>query len=191
MVGQSLPVRAPLEAERAPAPGRAAIVANVLLFQAGWFACVLGAARGLALEGSLLALAIVAAQVARAPRPRTELALVAIAVLLGALFDSLLAASGWLRYDAGVLIERTAPYWIVALWALFATTLNVSMRALRARPWIAALFGLLGGPLAYYGGAQLGALQLVAPLPALAALAAGWALATPLLFAIARRLERA
>ena len=33
------------------------------------------------------------------------------------------------------------------MWMLFATTLNVSMRFLRGRPWMAAVFGLTGGPL--------------------------------------------
>ena len=90
-----------------------------------------------------------------------------------------------------MLIEGTAPYWIVAIWALFAITLNVSMRALRDRLWLGALLGLVGGPAAYYSGAKLGALTLVQALPALAALALGWALVTPLLLTLALRLERA
>lgn len=168
-----------------------AIAVNFILFQIGWFACVLGAANGRAQEGALVALAIVAAHVALAARPGREFALVAAAAATGALADSLLAASGWLRYDAGVLVEGTAPYWIVAMWALFATTLNVSLRALRDRLWLGALLGLLGGPAAYYAGSSFGALTLVQAAPALVALAAGWALATPLLLALALRLERA
>ncbi len=167
-----------------------AVAANFVAFQFGWFACVLGAAHGYALEGALIALAIVAAHVALAARPGRELALVAAAAATGAVADSLLAASGWLRYDTGVLVEGTAPYWIVAMWALFATTLNVSMRALRSRLWLGALLGLAGGPAAYFAGAQLGALTLAQWMPALAALAAGWALATPMLLALALRLER-
>jgi len=168
-----------------------AVVVNVALFQLGWFACVLGAAHGYAREGALVALAIVAAHVALAARPMRELALVAAAAATGAVADSLLAASGWLRYDAGVLVEATAPYWIVAMWALFAITLNVSMRALRSRLWLGALLGLVGGPAAYYAGAKLGALMLVQIVPALAALAVVWALAMPMLLALALRLERA
>lgn len=164
---------------------------NFVAFQIGWFACVLGAAKGYAFEGALIALAIVAAHIAFAARPGREFALVAAAAATGAVADSLLAASGWLRYDAGVLVQGTAPYWIVAMWALFAITLNVSMRALRNRLWLGALLGLFGGPAAYYAGANLGALTLVHHLPALVALAAGWALATPMLLALALRLERA
>ena len=167
-----------------------AVAGNIIVFQIGWFACVLGAAHGYALEGALVALTIVAAHIALAARPGREFALVAATAATGAVADSLLAASGWLRYDAGVLVEGTAPYWIVAMWALFAITLNVSMRALRSRLWLGALLGLVGGPAAYYAGANLGALTLVQLLPALAALAAIWALAMPLLFSLALRLER-
>jgi hypothetical protein len=80
-------------------------------------------------------------------------------------------------------------YWLVILWALFATTLNSSLRALQSRPWIAAALGAAGGPLAYYAGARLGALQFLEPAAMLAALALGWALATPLLLSLARRLH--
>jgi hypothetical protein len=80
---------------------------------------------------------------------------------------------------------------MVALWALFATTLNESLRMLQTRPWIAALFGAVGGPLAYYAGAGLGALHFVDPGAMLGALTVGWALATPLLLSLARRLHTA
>jgi len=110
---------------------RVAIVQNFVLFQIGWFACVLGAAHGLAWAGTLTALAIVAWHIARAVAPRRELLLVASAAALGIVFESLLVQSGWIRFEAGVVIEGAATYWMVALWALFATTLNVSLRGLR------------------------------------------------------------
>jgi hypothetical protein len=168
---------------------RMAFVLNILLFQIGWFACVLGAAHGLPWAGALTALAIVAWHVVRARDPGRELTLVACAAALGVAFESLLVQSGWVRFGAGVVIEGAATYWMVALWALFATTLNVSLRALRPHAWLAALFGAIGGPLAYYAGARLGALEFVATGAGLAAIGAGWALLTPLLFRAALRLD--
>jgi Protein of unknown function (DUF2878) len=168
---------------------RMAFVLNVVLFQVGWFACVLGAAHGLAWAGALSALAIVAWHVARAGEPRRELALVVCAAALGAVFETLLVQSGWIRFGAGVLIEGAATYWMVALWALFATTLNVSLRSLRNRAWLAALLGAIGGPVAYYAGARLGALEFVAAGAGLAAIGAGWAVLTPLLLRAALRLD--
>lgn len=165
------------------------VFGNVILFQLGWFACVAGAANGYAREGALAAAAIVAWHVLRAAQPRRELLLAAGAAAAGALFETALVQAGWVRFESGVLLEGTAPYWMVALWALFATTLNVSLKSLQSRPWLAAALGAVGGPLAYYAGARLGALQLVQPAAMLAALAVGWALLTPLLLSAARRLH--
>jgi hypothetical protein len=165
------------------------MVLNIVLFQLGWFACVLGAANGYAREGALGAVLIVALHIARAARPKREAMLAAVAAVLGFVFESVLVQAGWVRFEAGVVLEGAAPYWMVALWALFATTLNESMRMLQARPWIAALFGAIGGPLAYYAGARMGALDLVQPAAMLIALAGGWAVATPLLLSLARRLN--
>ena len=165
------------------------LLINFAAFQIGWFACVLGAAHALPWAGAGIALAIVAWHLARARRPRAELALVLVAAGTGALWDSGLAALGWIRFASGVLVEGTAPYWIVAMWMLFATTLNVSLAWLKRRTALAVLFGALGGPLAYLGGAKLGAVTLVAQGPALAALALGWAVITPLLLEVARRFD--
>jgi hypothetical protein len=169
--------------------GRMALVLNVVLFQLGWFACVLGAAHGWPWLGVWVALGVLAWHLARSVQPAREAALLAGAAVVGTAFETLLVQTGWLRYGggSGLLIEGTAPMWMVALWALFATTLNVSMRALRPRLVLAALLGAVGGPLAYYGGARLGALELVSPGAALAAIGIGWAVLTPLLFTAARR----
>ena len=165
------------------------VVSNFLLFQAGWFACVIGAAQDAPWAGSLIALAIVGGHLARAAHPQRELALVLLAGLIGALWDSALAATGWIAFASGQWVPATAPHWMVALWMIFATTLNVSLAWLKQRLLIAALAGSIGGPLAYFGGAKLGALEFVAPVPALIALAVGWGLLTPLLLMLARRFD--
>jgi hypothetical protein len=165
------------------------VISNVVLYQLGWFACVLGAAHGRPWLGPLAAAAIIAWHLAHAALARPELALIACAVLLGALFDTLLAQSGWVHFSAGALIAGTAPCWMMALWGIFATTLNVSLRSLRTHPVLAMILGALGGPLAYFAGARLGALALVAAGPALSAIAIGWAALTPVLLLAARRFD--
>jgi hypothetical protein len=165
-----------------------AVAVNFFLFQAGWLAYVLGAARGFPWQGASVALLIAALIVFRSRDPRDELALVAAAAVAGFAFDSALALTGWVDFEGAVPAPLLAPVWMVALWALFATTLNVSLRWLREWPALGVLFGAVGGPVAYYAGERLGALKFVDPLPGLAAVAVGWALATPLLFAFARRL---
>lgn len=167
------------------------LMVNAVLFQIGWFACVLGAARGLPWIGPFAAVAIIGWHLSRAAQPKQELALVAAAALLGALFETLLVQLGWVHFETGVLVEGAAPYWMVALWAIFATTLNVSLRSLRPHGWLAAVLGAIGGPVAYYAGARLGALEFGAPAsaPALAAIGIGWAILTPALLCTALRLD--
>jgi Protein of unknown function (DUF2878) len=165
------------------------LLANFLAFQFGWFACVLGGAYGLPWLGSSIAVLIVAWHMTHAARPKQELILILIAGAIGAVWDSALVILGWISYPSGTLLAGTAPYWIVALWMLFATTLNVSLAWLKRSMLLAALFGAVGGPLAYYGGAKLGALSFTAPAPALMALALGWGLLTPLLIKLALRFD--
>ncbi len=165
------------------------MLANFVLFQYGWFACVLSAAALAPWFGALSAVAVIAIHLWLAPRRHAELALIGAAVILGALWDSLLVAFGWLRYPSGMIAPWLAPYWILALWAIFATTMNVSLRWLRDRTALAALFGALGGPLAFYAGHRLGAVEIADMTTTLAVLAAGWAVLTPALLALARRLD--
>jgi hypothetical protein len=133
------------------------IIANALLFQLGWFAAVLGAAGDLPWIGVLAAAFIAAVHLVRAGRPLPELALLALAVVAGAIFETLIVQAGWLRFDGGMLV--------------------------------AALFGAIGAPAAYYAGGKLGAVEFIATGPALAAIAAGWFVLCPLLFVAARRLD--
>lgn len=164
------------------------LLANVALFQIGWFACVLGAANGLPWAGSTAALIIAGLHLGFARRARQEAWLLLIAVMLGFAWDSLIAAAGLIAFK-GALTQAFAPHWMAALWLVFATTLNVSLRWLRQRPWLAALLGAVGGPLAYHAGAQLGALSFPDPAAGLAAQAIGWALLMPLLVRLATRLD--
>ncbi len=165
------------------------LVINIVLYQIGWFACALGAAYGFPWIAPLALFLIVGWHLSRAEQPLKELALVTTAAFLGALFDTLLVQSGWIRFESGVLIEGTTAYWMVALWAIFATTLNVSLRSLRSRLALSALFGAIGGPIAYYAGVKLGALEFITTASALAAIATGWALLAVVLFATALRLD--
>ena len=159
---------------------------NFALYQSGWFACVAGAARGVPALGAGVAVLLVAVQVLLSARPAAALRLIGIAALLGAAWDSGLIGLHLVRYPNGLLAPGLAPYWIVALWMLFATTFHSSLAWLQQRLGLAAVLGAVGGPLAYWGAARLGAVQLLQLPLALAVLCCGWALITPLLAALAR-----
>jgi hypothetical protein len=62
-----------------------------------------------------------------------------------------------------MVLPWLAPVWIIAMWAGFATLLHVALRWLLPHRWLAALLGAVGGPLAYYAGMRLGAVNFPDP----------------------------
>lgn len=163
---------------------------NLLAFQVGWWGVVLSAAHGHPGWGLALVAALLGGHLRWVRPRRSEVLLIALVSLIGFALEGLILASGWVGYGLGGSSSDLAPLWMVALWANFATTLNVSLRFLRGHPWLAAALGGLGGPLAYWGGAGLGAMSFPDLGTGLAALALVWALVTPLLVALAARLEQ-
>lgn len=156
-------------------------ILNFVAFQIGWFSSVIGGAQQMPWLGPVVILGALAIHFRAAKRPVEELALVLSCAAIGALFDSFLVSLGWVQYSSGMLFEMAAPYWIIAMWMLFATTLNVSMRWLRQKEWLAAFFGLIGGPTTYFAGQKLGGIVLVDQTAALIALGIGWAVMMPIL----------
>jgi hypothetical protein len=172
------------------APSTGLLIGNFLAFQFAWFACVMAAAGGQPWLGIATIAAVAAVFIALSPRPARTLLLYALVTLAGAAWDSLTSATGWIHFIGAAHAGWLLPLWMISMWTLFATMLNVCLRWLRGRTWLAALCGLVGGPLAYFGGARLGAVSF-GNLPAAMLLqGAGWALLTPALIGLGARLER-
>ncbi|CAM5417171.1 DUF2878 domain-containing protein [Rhodanobacter lindaniclasticus] len=161
---------------------------SLIGYQAVWFAAVIGAGHGLVWPGVLGTLVYALVQLAGARNIRVDLALIAAGLLFGCLLDGTLSRSGLARYAAGWPDPAWAPGWILALWVSFALTFSQSLRYLQTRLWLAALLGLVGGPLAYLGAARGWQVVTFAEPTwrAVLALALGWALATPALAWLAR-----
>lgn len=160
---------------------------NFVVYQIVWFVCVLGAANGQAWIGAVAALIAVTGHLVLSGRVVVELKLMATAILVGFVTDSALMRGGFIAFDAAVPLTGWQPYWMLALWAAFATTLGYSMSWVTRRVWIAALAGAIGGPLAYWGGAKLGAMSILSPGTALPAIAVAWAVSLTVLAVAARR----
>lgn len=157
------------------------IFINVAAYQVAWFACVLGAANQLPWVGTAIALVIAFVHVLRAQDAQVELKLMGIAVALGLAIDSGLSSARLVEFNTGVLIDGIAPHWMLALWIAFATTLLHSLNWLMKRPTWAAMFGAIGGPLAYYAGVKLGAMSITMDAASYIAIGAAWTLAMWLL----------
>ena len=165
------------------------LMINIAAFKLGWLSSVVGGAQQLPWLGPLVVLIAIAIHLTRAHRPSSELMLIISCGLIGAFFDSALVAAGWVTFPSGMFSDALAPYWIVTMWMLFATTLNMSMRWMRGRPWLAAAFGLIGGPLAYLAGHKIGGIQFVEQNAAIAMLAIGWAVMMPVLMRLSELLD--
>ena len=176
-----------------PARDQPSWALNLVAFQVGWWALVLTAAQGRPELGLGVVALLLVWHLGRVRTLGSEAFLIGLAALIGFGFDSLLLVSGWVSFSGGELTGGLGPdlppLWMTALWANFATTLNVSLVSLQTRPGLAAMLGLVGGPAAYWGGAEMGAMSFLEPTSGLIALALGWAILTPLLLTLVRLLS--
>lgn len=164
------------------------VVQNFIFFQLGWLCCVIGGANpGYAWVGVVAVAAIVAIHLLRAIDSRNEIILLGLSMAIGTAWDSSLMAAGIMEFNHGQLYGTIVPFWLIAMWPLFATTLNVSMKWMKGKYLLASLFGAIGGPLAYLAGNRLGAVEFSSTLNAMLVIGAGWAVIMPLLVALAER----
>ncbi len=181
--------RTPAPARDAGAPSRVRQLANFVVFEAAWFACILGVAHGQPLWGTAAVVAAIAWHAAISARPATELALVAILCAIGLVAESLVVAQGHVAYPAGQPVAWLAPYWMVMLWGEFGIALNVTLRWLKRRPLLSMVLGAVFGPLSFLGGVRLGGARFVDEPAALVTLACMWAVLMPLVMWISDRFD--
>ena len=174
------------------------VIANVGLFKIGWLSCVYGAASGLAFEGCILALFIVAFSIKQASNKHAELLTLVLITLVGVIWESLVASQNLMVYatQSNTQLESwaldglvLAPYWLIVMWALFATTINQSMAWLKDKLIIAAVMGAIFGPMAFVAGEKLGAVEFANEPAAMVLLAVGWGILMPLVCFIAKKIE--
>ena len=156
-------------------------VFNVLLFQLGWFLCVLG--------GDQIALiavpVILLLHLGYINDQAGEWKLLVGMFLIGLLVDVTLVNSGvlLLSANAGVL----PPLWLMLLWPLFATLLNHSLAWFKSHLGLAAVSAAIAAPLTYMAGVRLSDVTFFDPQwLALLVIALCWALAFPLALVLAR-----
>jgi uncharacterized membrane protein len=166
------------------------LITNFLLFQLGWFACVLGGAYDQALLGSLIAIMVIAYHFYQAPEAIQEFQLLMVALLIGFVFESIITSQGFARYSHGQVFDAIAPIWIILMWPLFATTLNLSMRWLKGlSALLIALIGALFAPLAYYAGNRIGAVEYDSLTLSMSLIAIAWAVLLPALVTMSLKLN--
>ncbi len=165
---------------------------NFVLFQIGWFACILGAAHqqlGLAIAISLLCIAI---YLWLHQNARSEHELLLKVFIYGLIADTILVQLGWIRFKSDFPFAAISPVWMWALWLIFATTLKESMGWLQGKNALAAALGAVAGPMCYEAGVRLGAASWPNPevqVFALIYLAIVWAIAMPVFLYFAKKIN--
>ena len=163
---------------------------NYALYQAGWFACVLGGASHRPWTGFLIATILIGAHLTLSLDRSLEARLLILATAVGAVVEMVQIAAGTYCFTSGTVNDALPPPWLLAMWAQFATTFRFSLRRVVTRPVSAALFGAAGGPLAFLAGERLGAVTLLPPLThGLLRLSIGWAIALVVFSAVLRRVS--
>lgn len=143
------------------------IFANVILYQLIWLLCVLGGN-----SGALAALVLLLVHLALSKKKGADLKMMGFVLFVGLVVDTTLRQVGlFLFTDPGWPI----PFWLMVIWLGLAITPHHSLAWMKNRLWAAALFGAVGGPLAYWAGARLGAVSFGWPLlQALSLLSVVW-----------------
>jgi len=163
---------------------------NFVLFQIGWFACILGAAHhqlGLALAIALLCIGV---YLWLHQNARSEHELLLKVFIYGLIADTILVQLGWIRFESDFPFTAVSPVWMWALWLVFATTLKESMAWLQGKNGLAAVLGAIAGPLCYEAGVRLGAASWPSSedrVFALIYLAVVWAIAMPVFLFFAKK----
>lgn len=164
-------------------------VVNFIAFQIGWFAAVLGAGHGMPWLGVAIVPLVLLLNLVLSADWRQELIVALAAAVMGFAVDTGLVAAGVFAPVPYLVSRPFSPLWMVMLWVNQATTLNSCMGWLRGRYLAGALFGAVGGPLAYLSGAKLGAASLPST-NGLVILGITWAVAFPALLAVAEFVRR-
>ncbi|AGL86862.1 MULTISPECIES: DUF2878 domain-containing protein [Pseudomonas] len=155
-------------------------LANALLFQLGWFICVLSGDSA----WLLLGVAILLAHFRWIGSWAAEGRMIFGVALTGITLDSFLHWLGVFQFQQ---VSLLIPLWLIVLWALLGTTLRHCL-AWTARPWwLTCLVGALCGPLSYYAGGRLAGVSFAYGLwPTLLGLGLLWSMLLPLLHVLAR-----
>lgn len=156
-------------------------ILNFSIYQIGWFACVLGAAHGDTVWLIIAALCVAFHLVLAQPFKK-QMLIVLVGALVGTIVEMLLIVFSVYRFPTPGISPGLPPVWIVVMWMQFAALLPYCLAWLSRRYILAAVLGLVGGPLAFLGGERLGGVEFLAPRAVhLAALGCLWSGALPLL----------
>ena len=161
---------------------------NLCLYQAGWFALVLGAANRRPWAGVGAGLVLIAVHLILARERKPEILMVVSVGIMGTIVDSAQAFAGVFVFESGYWTFWVVPFWLTVMWMQFATLFHFALRWLSGRYLLSAALGAVGGPAAFLTGERLGG--VIFPMGtrySLFVLAGVWAAILPLCVFLADR----
>jgi hypothetical protein len=152
--------------------------------QAAWFAAALLASTQWHFIGALGNVVFILAHISVSKNRKSEIKRALLATLIGFFIEQI-------NFHVGQVETRPTPvaWWIISLWPAFATSFakGNSLHWLARRLWVSVMFGAILGPIGYFGGARLGALDLNGIHSAFV-LAVTWAIGMPFLATLQQKL---
>ena len=109
-----------------------------------------------------------------------DIKIIIASIILGFIIDTLFLNFDFVIYKNSI---NYAPLWIIAMWAGFSITLIYTLDSLQNKYFMAALLGLVGGPLSYQAGDSIGSITINHNYSYIV-LAIAWAIAIPLLLSL-------
>ena len=155
------------------------LVVNALAYQAVWFSAILWGTPGAAVGCVIIFILLTTSE-----RRGDDLKMIGFLMFLGLLVDGTLQQVGFFTFtNPGFPI----PFWLLVIWLGLAMTIHHSLSWFKDKLLLAALFGGLGGPAAYWAGTRMGAATFNWSLPtSLLVLAIIWSLMFPTIMLFSR-----
>ena len=154
---------------------------NIIGFQTGWWACVLGTKNGYPYLGPIVMFIFLFTHFARLKKRNKELLFATLVGLIGTIVDTILLQTNLVVYQ-GVYLDKIAPLWITAMWIGFAATINHSLGWLNNKWIMSFALGAIFGPLSYFTGIKFEALHFEVSLLTVSVLALLWGVVVPYLY---------
>ena len=162
---------------------------DLIGFKICWIACAFSTKWGTPYLGPLLTLIFILLHLVIVKFNSRDIKIIGLALLSGLVIDSLFFQFNLINYQGGILTQfKLAPLWILSMWAGFSVTLLYSLDSIKKRYFISGILGLIGGPLSYNAGVQIGSITLNGLLSYIA-LGIVWGLIIPILFYCINQLE--
>lgn len=130
-------------------------------FQIVWFACAFGAAKEMNFLPLIAGVVFVLGVMLSTDDKKSLIQLILKGTLLGFVVDTVLLQHHFIQFKSlnPAPFNLYQPWWMMILWIAFTSSFSASFKWLEHQYLLAAVLGGVFGPIAYYSGSQLGAID--------------------------------